>query len=231
MERISIRGSCSTGKATTLKSSSPNTLIRGDEEIDLGDVPQNQNLRREFYVVNTGDGADSVWINLSGATSLTKAVSVQPDHFNLAEHDSLLMTVEVDLSQLRTKKYQLTVKAESMLNLEQNELARVLTFSVVEPTAVGSNDISIPGTFSLNQNYPNPFNPVTQITYSLPHAADVSIYIYNHLGQLLSILIEGKQSAGKHLVNFDGSSLGSGIYLCVIHADEFKNTIKMILNK
>lgn len=71
----------------------------------------------------------------------------------------------------------------------------------------------IPKTFAINQNYPNPFNPTTQIRYQLPKASNVSIRVYNMLGQEVAILADGKKDAGYYSVTFNGSGLSSGVYL------------------
>ncbi len=94
---------------------------------------------------------------------------------------------------------------------------------------VESNSSEIPSSFKLDQNYPNPFNPVTKIRYSLPHLSDVSLMVYNILGQEVITLVNEQQPAGNYEVSFDATSLTSGIYLYKIQAGEYNNTKKMIL--
>jgi hypothetical protein len=73
--------------------------------------------------------------------------------------------------------------------------------------------ILVPDKYSLYQNYPNPFNPTTTIEFDLPEAANVSLVIYNTLGQQVTTLFNNEaMDAGNQAVDFDASSLASGIY-------------------
>jgi hypothetical protein len=90
---------------------------------------------------------------------------------------------------------------------------------------------SLPESFSLSQNYPNPFNPSTTISFSLPAASDVSLKVFNVLGQEVKTLIDGPMNAGKHSVQFDAANLASGIYFYRINAGSFMDTRKMLLTK
>jgi photosystem II stability/assembly factor-like uncharacterized protein len=83
--------------------------------------------------------------------------------------------------------------------------------------------------FTLEQNYPNPFNPSTTITYALPLRAEVSLIVYNTLGQRVSSLVRGMQDAGYHEVKFDASGLASGVYYYRIQAGNFAETKSLIL--
>lgn len=117
------------------------------------------------------------------------------------------------------------------------------------PTSVESDIQLKPDYFVLSQNYPNPFNPSTTIKYALPQASHVNLSVYNTLGQKVALLVDEKQEAGYHEVNFsakggsayggDASSLPSGVYFYRIQAGDpstssgqrFTETKKLILMK
>jgi hypothetical protein len=89
----------------------------------------------------------------------------------------------------------------------------------------------MPTEFELSQNYPNPFNPSTTIRYTLPQAGNVSLKVYNALGQEVATLVNGHQVAKNYEATFDGSNLASGIYFYTLRTDNFSQTKKMILVK
>jgi len=94
----------------------------------------------------------------------------------------------------------------------------------------------VPESFGLEQNFPNPFNPVTNISYQVPEASDVSIAVYNMMGQKVADLVQAHVPAGFHNVvwdsrNLQGEPVSSGVYLYMITAGDFHAMKKMILMK
>ena len=89
----------------------------------------------------------------------------------------------------------------------------------------------LPNQFSLSQNYPNPFNPTTQITFTLPKASNVTLTIYNVLGQQIATLVNGKNEPGAHSVSWNALNVPSGVYFYRIVAGDFVQTKKMVVMK
>jgi hypothetical protein len=84
----------------------------------------------------------------------------------------------------------------------------------------------------LHQNYPNPFNPTTKIRFDVPKASNVTIKVYNTVGQLIGTLVANEfVSAGVKEVTFNGSGLASGVYYYTMEAGDFKDTKKLVLVK
>jgi len=81
----------------------------------------------------------------------------------------------------------------------------------------------------LDQNYPNPFNPSTTIRYGLPARSQVTLTVFNTLGQQVAQLVNGEVEAGYHEVRFDGSGLSSGVYFYRLRAGDFVETKRLLL--
>ncbi len=93
-----------------------------------------------------------------------------------------------------------------------------------------------PESFELSQNYPNPFNPTTTIRYFLPKRENVTLEIFNLLGERVRMLADEEQTAGEHTALWDGKdekgkTLSSGIYFYQLKGKEFSKTKKMIFLK
>jgi len=106
-------------------------------------------------------------------------------------------------------------------------------------TDVNYNESSVPNKYELYQNFPNPFNPSTTIEYSIPAVGDeyirptnnVTLKIYDILGEEITTLVNKKQTPGNYEVKFNAGNLSSGIYFYRLKAGNFSKTNKMILLK
>lgn len=103
----------------------------------------------------------------------------------------------------------------------------------VQNPVIGITPISteVPNQFELKQNYPNPFNPITNIEFSIAKTRDVSLVIYNSLGQLVATLVNQELKPGTYKYDFNASGLPSGSYYYRLTAGDFVKTNKMILVK
>jgi photosystem II stability/assembly factor-like uncharacterized protein len=89
----------------------------------------------------------------------------------------------------------------------------------------------------LHQNYPNPFHlsrngsaaATTTIPYELSEAGEISLIVYNALGQEVVKLVEGKKSSGHHEIRFDGKGLSSGVYIYTLRAGDVVRSRKMLV--
>jgi len=101
------------------------------------------------------------------------------------------------------------------------------------PSSVEEDQIFSLTKFLLEQNYPNPFNPSTKIKFSVPNGIvqDVSLKVFDILGNEVATLVDKAKSAGTYEVEFNNPQLSSGIYFYQLSAGSYVETKKMILMK
>ncbi|NPV12108.1 MAG: T9SS type A sorting domain-containing protein [Ignavibacteria bacterium] len=102
---------------------------------------------------------------------------------------------------------------------------------LVKFTGVDEEFEGVPTKFVVYQNYPNPFNPSTKIKFGLPEDADVTIEVFNVVGEKVATLLSGNLKKGYHEVNFDAAGLQSGVYFYKVNAGKFSTVKKMLLIK
>jgi hypothetical protein len=119
--------------------------------------------------------------------------------------------------------------------LKQIDLSGVIHY--IEPVRVeasAGNALaggSAPPEFALLQNHPNPFNPSTIIRFDLAADRDVSLKVYNALGQAVSELVSGHRPAGRYSITWDATAFASGVYYYRLEAGSFVQTRKLIVLK
>jgi hypothetical protein len=94
----------------------------------------------------------------------------------------------------------------------------------------------VPLEFALHENYPNPFNPTTTLRFDLPEVSDMTLTIYNMLGQNVRTFNMNDTPAGYHSIKWNatndlGQQVGAGVYLYQLQTKDFVKTRKMVLLK
>jgi photosystem II stability/assembly factor-like uncharacterized protein len=127
---------------------------------------------------------------------------------------------------------------DDITNLSAQVLSYRLKQIDYEGTYTYSSEVKVdnltPSKFEISQNYPNPFNPSTMIKYGLPVESNVSITVYNSIGQLVEELVSNVQQAGYYEIPFNATNLTTGTYFYSIKAqpvngEEGFNTVKKML--
>lgn len=144
------------------------------------------------------------------------------------------MNYQVDCSGIQPGDYYLRLVTTSngdgeysLSDIKRNSLElEKSNYSVI--SFFGEN---LPVTYELSQNYPNPFNPTTKIKYQMPVDGMVTLKVYDILGAEIATLVEEEKTAGRYEVNFNASSLASGVYIYRLQANDFVNVKKMVLLK
>jgi hypothetical protein len=170
------------------------------------------------------------WMNTSDAAF----VSGKSKIFPVVAKDSVYTEYIIDLSS--TGKWfdriaQLRVDpiedgSAGVVEIKQIKLLTTLT-------GVNEEPVNMPASFNLEQNYPNPFNPSTTIVYTIPENSQglVNLKVYNILGQTVATLVNEEKHAGTYNVQFNASSLPSGVYFYSLTANGLSASKKMMLLK
>ncbi len=102
--------------------------------------------------------------------------------------------------------------------------------AVTEASAVaGEPGAGQPLVFSLEQNRPNPFGATTRVGYVLPQAGNVTVEVFNAVGQRVAVLVDGAHAAGAYTVDFDAEGLPSGMYFYRVQTPTDSKTRRMAL--
>jgi len=192
-----------------------------------------------FYSSNSGTN----WVNRSYSTmnNLNAVYFVNPDT-GYAGGDKGLVLFTTNRGVNWSVQYEFVSKdVRSMTPYGANHILATGSAGLIMKSAIGGGQHSVskgsrvnklvPQTYSLLQNYPNPFNPSTSIRYSIPKDGNVSLRVYNALGQLVSTLASGYHRAGDYNVSFDGMNYSSGIYFYRLESGNFSQVKKMVLIK
>ncbi len=156
---------------------------------------------------------------------------------NLEMGDFTITEIRAKRRETREDPPELIIDTPESFQLDLYD-GRVDTTIQVEPgqseivvTAIHDREGENPFRYRLEPNYPNPFNPETNIEFAVPRLTDVTLTIYNAIGQKVRTLVDRKIPAGVHTVSFNGKGLSSGVYLYRLQTPEQMLVRKMMLLK
>lgn len=194
----------------------------GSTVIGFGDLP-GTSFYSEAWAIS-GDGSIVVGAS-SGANLIYTDAFIWDAESGMRNLNDLLKDVYGIETELKlTRVEQISSGGLTMAGTARNQQAATTQWILKLPwyksaaSGVAAAPEQMPHGFSLQQNYPNPFNAGTMIRYELPQAAHVKLKIYNALGKLVRVLVQGRQNAGSHAVQWQGHDdfgriVASGLYL------------------
>jgi hypothetical protein len=216
---------------------------------------------KDWYIVRTDANGDSLWTRSYGNPYEDVAMDVKelPDNkgFLVAGgiHDGLWNAHVLCLSADGDSLWAVEAGGdgyEIAYGIELTDDGGFIICGQTDSYGAGGNDIHIvkfspfslsvddddndilPRRITLHQNYPNPFNPITSIEFNVPRRSNVSIRVFNLLGQKVIELTDDEYPAGSHRVTWDGNAVNgeqvaSGIYFYRIETEDYTETRKMLL--
>ena len=207
----------------------------GNRLIYTMDVPRDAWYRIAVWNPVDGDATTSASFTLNGANETFTTTLDQTDSVNrgwvvlgsLYLEAGNQQVITIDAGAAQDGKPSLANSAMLLLDRKNSPDVEIDAVITSAETAVEQ-----PVDYILHQNFPNPFNPATTIQFSLPESQQVTLEVFNAIGQRVAVLANKRIfSQGTHSIAFDASSLASGLYLYRMQAGDLQTSRKMILLK
>ena len=185
--------------------------------------------------IRSTDEQNGVW-----SLSVYSSSDPGPVEFSAVANGLIPPEISVAVLDIQTRKIYQDVLVNPFTIDDRLKLGYELKFVAGDPAYVESMLLEIlsqiPSEFALGQNYPNPFNPITRLDYLLPIRSDVSISVYNMLGQEIITLLRQEQPYGKYSVSWNGldkygKQVASGVYFTELKSRNIRRVTKMLLLK
>ncbi len=208
------------------------TIIDNDDELQINALPidHDEELRFPLDLSGISDSSQAE-ISFEGLDKFEDwTITIEDldtdDVFELNQNDTISLAI-------RSAQAKTVGLPSSLVNPKAK--ATEHQFEIVLKPKLGVHTenprSNLPEHITLEQNYPNPFNPNTRILFEVPRAGLVTLEVFNLVGQKVAELVNERKAAGSYEVNFDASSLSSGIYVYRLTAGAQTLTRKMTLIK
>ena len=199
---------------------------------------KDQELLLSYLYLKKGDAASAKNVDeniISGNPNTSLAVNAMNNEIYIDLYNKYNLTGAVNIYNNIIKTPQLSTSLDiTNIQNEINSYARQhgQTLSKLPGISDGNltKDVS-PQQYKLFNNYPNPFNPTTIIKYQVPKDGLVTLKIYDELGREVKTLVNQYLSKGSYSINFNASSLASGVYFYQLRAGSFVAAKKLLLLK
>jgi hypothetical protein len=247
-------------KAYWIKASAPGTITISCSNVELKENNELEKITEatkdfsQIEITDRGNNSQTLYFNGKLAGSINKeSYSLPPlppvgafdarleDDYRLTESDEATRKIQVSEYPVRIKITNLKNGAEyklvEIVNGEEVGSYRVVSGEEIKISNESVNKLriekegEIPAAYSLEQNYPNPFNPSTTIKFELPEATEVTLTIYNTLGQKVDEIVNTTLQAGRYSYQWNAEKMASGIYIYELRTEKFISSKKMIFLK
>ncbi len=204
------------------------------ENGELGGKPEGIFLTDQFdlfgwVMMSIANNSSGDRLDIWQVTSNNSWMRIQPESGTINPDEQAEVTLTLDATDLAPMEY------PGEIRFVHNGFGGEISVAVdltVSPLGVSGDDGTVlPIEFAITGIYPNPFNSSTTINYSIPTAINISLGVYNLLGQRVQTLVEGQQQAGDHRTILKGNDLSSGLYFVKLSSDNQSSISKIMLVK
>jgi len=209
----------------------PKVAVSGNYDLYVSCIPtSNASANAPYIVQPIGVAPDTIYVNQNTTTASDIWIKLGTYYFGEGELNWVTLVNDTAITNLNVNMQRTSIEDSIVLRADAIKLSEPGEFS---PVIMARPELS-PAKYKLYQNYPNPFNPQTTLKFSLPKNGDVTIKIYNTLGQIVRTLVDKRFDAGSHEIIWDGKDqLGrmsaSGVYFVRMKAGDFIGVRKILL--
>jgi len=190
-------------------------------KVDFDSTLISSSSSNNFFIANSG----SALLIVDSITISDSRFSLDLNNMSIESYSSKKVLLQFHPDSI--KKYSAMLKVYSNVGIKEI----VITGIGKDNTVNIEDDFYTPLVFSLVQNYPNPFNPTTKISWQLPVSSYQTLKIYDVLGNEVATLVNESKPAGSYEVEWNASSLPSGVYIYQLVAGTNIQMKKMLLLK
>lgn len=194
--------------------------VTANQYMEIGAVSLVFDIPENVEVVNVEGLSDLIYTTINGELRISW-FNTTPVYVNTNE-SLLTITLKAD------KIDNLSISLDPVSELADGNANVIFDAGVNIPKIAQAGTIA--AGYSIN-NYPNPFSSNTTFEYSIAKAGNVSINVYNLLGEKVQNIVNKYQDAGSYKIEFDGSNLNNGTYFYKIETPGFVKTKTMVINK
>ena len=183
----------------------------------LTPMPTMSHLELYYVPTNASVSYDVDNISISKSDAL-RWLSIPEEAFSIEPGETKDIDLEISTSELISDAYQ------GKLYLKTNDPSAetsVIPISLFVEASVSTEENNFADEYELLPAYPNPFNPKTTISYRLKSSTKVNLEIYNVAGRRVATLVDNIESPGKHTMQWDATSMSSGLYFIKFQAGDF----------
>jgi len=191
-----------------------------DRSLEIGAVSLILNYTEGLEILEVSSDLDDLIYTIANGQIRISWFNTAPAHIGKDEV-LLTLTVKTNADEISFNLGNLSELADGFANVIENASLNIP--KLAKAGSIGSAYSMI--------NYPNPFNSTTTIEYSIAEDADVTITIFNLLGETVDVLVKEYKTEGRYFVEFNGHDLNSGMYYYKIETPNFVKTNTMVINK